>query len=275
MLQPMHARMSPSRPSSIFRGSHGSAMLGRAAPIRSHAPDSTISSHPVGRRQPGHAHDRLGRRLAHLAGPLELPALGEEARRAGVLRPLLDRADVDVPQVDEVVGEPHELEPLVQLDPGPADGRDRDPAGDRAVRADRLAHRGERLDPHPGPVLERAAVLVVALVVERREHLPEQVGVAAVDVDDVEAGVARADRGRHPVGHDPVDVPPLHPLRRDVREVARDLRGRRRREARLAVLAVRAGVRELDPRQRAVPVGLLGDERGGGRGRGRPTSAPR
>ena len=267
--------MSSGRPSSIFRGSHGSAMLGRAAPIRSHAPDSTIASHPVGRRQPADADDRLGRRLAHLPGPLELPALGEEARRARVLRPLLDRADVNVPQVDEVVGEPYELQALGELDPGAADRRDGDPACDRAVRAHGLAHRRERLDPHPRAVLERPAVLVVALVVERREHLPEQVGVAAVDVDDVEAGVARADRGRHEVGDDPVDVPPLHPLRRDVREVARDLRRRRRREARLAVLAVRARVRELDPRQRAVLVRLLGDERGGGRGRGRPTSAPR
>ncbi len=44
MLQPMHSRMSPTRPSSILRGIHGSAMFGRAAPIRSHTPDSTISA---------------------------------------------------------------------------------------------------------------------------------------------------------------------------------------------------------------------------------------
>ena len=44
MLQPMHSRMSPRRPSSIFLGIHGSAMLGRAAPIRSHTPDSMISA---------------------------------------------------------------------------------------------------------------------------------------------------------------------------------------------------------------------------------------
>ena len=66
--------------------------------------------HPLGRRQPADADDRLPRRLAHVPGPLELPALGEEARRARVLRPLQDRADVDVPQVDQVVGHAHELE---------------------------------------------------------------------------------------------------------------------------------------------------------------------
>ena len=46
-------------------------------------------------------------RAAHLARPLELAACREEARRAGVDRPLGDdRADVDVPEVDVAVGEP-------------------------------------------------------------------------------------------------------------------------------------------------------------------------
>jgi hypothetical protein len=36
--------MSPSLPSSILRGIHGSAMFGRAAPIRSQTPDSMISA---------------------------------------------------------------------------------------------------------------------------------------------------------------------------------------------------------------------------------------
>jgi hypothetical protein len=44
MLHPMQARMSANRPSRIFCGMNGSAMLGRAAPIRSQAPDSTISA---------------------------------------------------------------------------------------------------------------------------------------------------------------------------------------------------------------------------------------
>ena len=42
MLQPMHSRMSSGRPSSILRGRNGSAMDGRAAPIRSSTPWRTI-----------------------------------------------------------------------------------------------------------------------------------------------------------------------------------------------------------------------------------------
>ena len=38
MLQPMHSRISSSRPSSIFFGRKGSAIDGRAAPIRSITP---------------------------------------------------------------------------------------------------------------------------------------------------------------------------------------------------------------------------------------------
>ena len=38
MLQPMHSRMSSNRPSSIFLGRNGSAIDGRAAPIRSSVP---------------------------------------------------------------------------------------------------------------------------------------------------------------------------------------------------------------------------------------------
>ena len=44
MLQPMHSRISSSRPSSILRGRNGSAIDGRAAPIRSHAPLRTIEA---------------------------------------------------------------------------------------------------------------------------------------------------------------------------------------------------------------------------------------
>ena len=38
MLQPMHSRMSSTRPCSIFCGRNGSAMLGRAAPMKSVMP---------------------------------------------------------------------------------------------------------------------------------------------------------------------------------------------------------------------------------------------
>ena len=42
MLHPMHSRMSSHRPSSIFLGRNGSAIDGRAAPIRSSTPSRTI-----------------------------------------------------------------------------------------------------------------------------------------------------------------------------------------------------------------------------------------
>ena len=41
MLQPMHSRMSSMRPSSIFFGKNGSAIEGRAAPMKSSTPPRT------------------------------------------------------------------------------------------------------------------------------------------------------------------------------------------------------------------------------------------
>ena len=160
MLQPMHSRISSTRPSSILRGRNGSAIDGRAAPIRSHTPLRTISAIRSGSVSRPDADDRLGGRLAHARRALELPALGEEARRPGVERPLGDRADGDVPEVDEVVGQAHELEALLEVDAERAHAVDGDPAGDRAVVADRRAHRLERLEPEARAVGERAAVLV-------------------------------------------------------------------------------------------------------------------
>ena len=43
-LQPMHSRMSSGRPSSIFSGRNGSAMEGRAAPMKSSTPRLTIET---------------------------------------------------------------------------------------------------------------------------------------------------------------------------------------------------------------------------------------
>jgi hypothetical protein len=52
MLQPMHSRISSSRPSRIFAGRNGSAMEGRAAPMKSCTPRliwDTIRSGEVNR----------------------------------------------------------------------------------------------------------------------------------------------------------------------------------------------------------------------------------
>ena len=95
-----------------------------------------------------------------------------------------------------MIGEAHELEALVELDPVRPARVDGEPRCDRAVVADGLAHELERLHPEARAVAQRPAVLVRPLVVEGREELQRQEAVRAVDVDDVEAGVARAPRRR-------------------------------------------------------------------------------
>ena len=63
--------------------------------------------------------------------------------------------------------------------------------------ARRARHPGPRRRPQQqaGAVLERAAVLVVAVVRQRREELVQQVAVRGVDLEHLEAGVDRAARG--------------------------------------------------------------------------------
>ena len=214
--------------------------------------------HAVGVGEPAHADDRLRRRLAHVTGPFELVALLEEARRARVLRPFDDRADVHVPQIHQGVGQADEAESLLQLDAGGAERLHAESNRDHTVFADRLADDLERLEPEAGAVLQRAPVFVRALVVERREELERQVRVAAVDVDDVEAGVADELRGAHPVLPHAADVVELHRLGDDPRVVvAGELRGAERGPARLTGRPVNPTVRQLDPRKGAVLVSLL------------------
>ena len=97
--------------------------------------------------------------------------------------------------------------------------------------SDGLPRQLEELQPEARAVLERAAVLVGAPVVERREELHGQVAVRPVDVDDVEAGLAGPPGRGRPVLLDAADVVALHRLRRHEQVVARELRGRRSRAA--------------------------------------------
>ena len=260
MLQPMHSRISSRRPSRILAGRNGigDRRPGGADQIPGAAADDPL--HQVGVGDPADPDDRLGSRLADAAGQLELPALREEAAGPGVERPLGDGADVDVPEVDQFVGHADELEPLLEVDAGlGAAAGDGDPAGHRAVRPDGAAHPLQRLQPESGPVSQRPAVLVVAPVVVGRQELAGQVGVGAVDVDDVEPGIPRELGRPHPVVLNAADVLPGHRLGDDPDgEVAGHLRGRQGRQPRLGVLAVDAGVRELDTGQRTVRVDGLG-----------------
>ena len=85
------------------------------------------------------------------------------------------------------------------------------------VVADTLADRPNGVEQEAGTVLERAAVLVVAVVDRRREELREDVAVGAVDLDAVQAGFLRPPsslgerlrhlldlRLRHPLALEPV-----------------------------------------------------------------------
>ena len=227
-------------------------------------PDAALDhvGHHVGIDHQAGADDRLVRRLAEARRPLELVAGGEEARGAGVeARGAGQAADDAVEEVDERLGRAHEREALLGLDARAVERVGGDADRDRGVVADGLAHQLERLQPEARAVLERAAVGVGAVVVARREELRRQVRVRAVDVDDVEAGLARPQRRGHPVGLRAPDVGELHRLRHDERlELARDLARRERHGARLARLDVDAAVPQLDRGQRAVPVRLLGHE---------------
>ena len=131
------------------------------------------------------------------------------ARRRGVLAPLDRVADVDVPQVDEVV---HQLDEL-EASPSWRMPRSPSPTGRSSVstrsaarsRSRRPSPRGPARAPRAeaGAVLERPSVLVGAVVEERQQELMQQrLRVRAVDDEDVEAGAARPLAG--------VDVQLLH-----------------------------------------------------------------
>ena len=94
-------------------------------------------------------------------------------------RPTRRCRNVDVPDVDEVVDELDERQRVaLELRAGLADEHvGRDAHGDRAVVADRVLHLLDRLAPEAGAILERAAVLVGAMVVVRRQELLRQVRV--------------------------------------------------------------------------------------------------
>ena len=212
-------------------------------------------------REAPHAEHRLFRDLLDELGPGDLVPLLIEARRPRVLSPLGDVADIDVPQVDQGVGHLDEFHP-VDLDfelTRPVQRVDREARGDRAVVSDRPPHLLQRLQPEAGAVFQRPAVLIGALVVVVREKLQRQVRVSAVHVDDVEAGIARAQGRIHVILLDHRDLGQVHfPAIGERLELRRVLARTARSRARLHAGCVRAAVPHLDPRERTVLVDVLG-----------------
>ena len=141
---------------------------------------------------------------------LRLDPLSEGHLVAGRERDLLARGEPAGGNVDrgrapalEGVGQFHRLlEGPAALDP--VGGRDAHP--DRLARRDRLAHRLEAFQRKPHPVGERAAVLVGALVGERRQELVQQVAVRPVQLEPVDAEGQRPPRRGDEAVADPLQA---------------------------------------------------------------------
>ena len=99
ILQPMHSRMSSIRPSSTFFGRNGSAIEGRAAPMRSSAPDLIKRHHRIGRGVASDPHDGFGRHFLDEGHVAVLKPARREARGHAVIGPV---ADVHVPEVRDL-----------------------------------------------------------------------------------------------------------------------------------------------------------------------------
>ena len=121
----------------------------------------------------------------------------------------------------------------------------RDAHGDRTAGGERAPHGGEDLERVAQAVLEAAAVLVAAVVRERRDEAREQVAVGEMQLDHVEARPRGA--FRRPavgLGH-PVHVGARHRARHLVGRRPRDRRGREERPAAFLERLVRALPLEL------------------------------
>ena len=144
--------------------------------------------------------------------------------------------------------------PRPRRGPSSSSPTSRSPTARRPPVASRTASSTSTREAHA--VLERAAVGVVAVVAARREELVDQVAVAAVDLDAVEAagrGVARAARE---VVDQLADLLDLERLGRLV--VVRHVARRPGRQPRPGAVVDAAVVRELEERERAAGAHLRG-----------------
>ena len=150
------------------------------------------------------------------------------------------------------------LDGLLDGDPAPDAvghvelGEDRDPV------TDRVAHRPQDAAREPGPVDQRAAVLVLAVVDLRAEERTGQVAVPQVHLDGVEPGLDRPGRGRGVRGRDALEVG-LPGLARDAEGHVREAGARReRRQPVAARVRHRTGVSDLGRDRGALGVDGIG-----------------
>ena len=171
-LQPMHSRMSSSRPSSILVGKNGSAIEPRAEPIKiemaaDHCHPPWCRGSPK-RPTPTTGFEVCGLNCSIARAARSFPRRNRDARasylpiRRGGPPPI-----VQVPEVDQVVRHVNELEHLVHRGSPIVQRIESDPHCQCTGIADRFARLFECFKPEARAVLQRAAVFIGQFVWNR------------------------------------------------------------------------------------------------------------
>ena len=261
MLQPMHSRMSSSRALLDLPRQEG---IGDRGPRRAdHVEHAALDlrDHGVGRGEAADADYRLGGELFHERCEALLIALLREARGVGIVFPV---ADIDVPQVGQLGQHGDHVARLAlrgdAVRPHHLVGRE--PHHHAAGVADRVLGILDHLAEQARAVLQAAAIFVGAGVAPALQEMHGQRQIVpGIDIDDVEARLAGADR-RLPVPAAIVaDILAVHRARLEW-VVARDLVHRSDRHLAAVEIGGRwAVVGQLDGGQRAMLVHRLAHQR--------------
>ena len=260
MLQPMHSRMSSMRPSSIFFGRKGSAIDGRAAPMKSRMPCftwRTIMSGEVKRPTPttGFGVSCLMPRIRSSCAPSGLKREVPEQALPGAMG--------EIPEIGKLGMHGDEV---AQLRIGEARGTrhlvERQAHRDGAGVAHLVARVRDQLLQQARAVLQRAAIFVGALIGARREEmLDDAEAMRAIEAEDVVARPLGAAVGQLVPVAQVADVLLVHGagLHRIAGEGEdRQVRRRQRHFARVEIGAVGAAIGQLDSGQRTVGMNGIG-----------------
>ncbi len=256
MLHPMHSRMSSKRPASILAGRNGSAIEGRAAPIRSSTPSRimrTIVSGDVKRPTPTTGF------VVSCFSPFTYSSCAPSPAKREVIESKSHSPTMKSHRSGQLADEAEHLLDLRALEAGSADELvDADPAGHRRPPVDLLERLLQDLPQQPRPVLEAAAVVVRPVVrAAREEMLDRRQPVPGVHVDEVVPGAERPRDGLPVPAAQVGDVLHAHAPRLHRIGAGRgQVRGAERRAASPEIGGVHAAVDELDPGERPVLVHL-------------------